>query len=218
VRDARPETRLLWVRHAQARGERGIGPETPLSELGRRQAQALADAMRESTRADVLYTSPFRRAVETAATLARALDLEPIEDVRLAEFTLGIEDAMSMAEVAEQRPDLQVWRSEHGPPGGETLGEFTARVASFCEDVVRRHAGGTLLVVAHAGTIDAALRWTVGLPAESPWQHEFELRNASITEVHCWPDGRVPGGAPRYATILRACDDAHLGADLASEG
>ena len=54
-----------------------------------------------------------------------------------------------------------------------------------------------------------------GLPAESSWQHEFDLATASITELAVWPSGRVPGGAPRYTVILRVGDVRHLDARVA---
>lgn len=216
--DARPATRLLWIRHAQAEVGATIHPETPLSPLGRRQARALARALVASDQPDALYTSPFARAWETAETLARALHIEAVVEPRLVEFRIGIEGEMSMTEALEQRPDLQIWRAEQGPPGGETLGAFSARIGRLCEEIVARHAGGRVLLVAHAGTIDAALRWAVGLPAASPWQHEFDLTNASLTEVSCWPEGRVAGGAPRYAVISRVADVSHLGSELTSDG
>lgn len=56
------------------------------------------------------------------------------------------------------------------------------------------HLGERVVAVAHSGTIDAALRWAVGLDPESPWHHDFTLCTGSITELRCWPRGRAPGG------------------------
>jgi broad specificity phosphatase PhoE len=75
---------------------------------------------------------------------------------------------------------------------------------------VERHPGERVAVVSHAGTIDATLRWALGLAPASPWQHEFEVANASITELEFWPNGRVRGGASRYAVLRRVGDVAHL--------
>ena len=72
------------------------------------------------------------------------------------------------------------------------------------------------MVVSHAGTIDATLRWALGITPDTPWQHEFELANASITELEFWPRGRIRGGASRYAVLRRVGDVTHLG-DLVSE-
>ncbi len=103
-----------------------------------------------------------------------------------------------------------------GGANGETFGEFSARVAAFCDEIVQSHLSDRIVVIAHAGTIDAAIRWPVGLTPASPWQHEFDLANGSITELEFWPQGRVPGGAPRYAVLRCVGDVAHLG-DLISD-
>jgi broad specificity phosphatase PhoE len=89
-------------------------------------------------------------------------------------------------------------------------------VAEACEEIAARHGGERVAIFAHAGTIDAALRWALGIAPGKPWQHEFDLSNASISEVVFWPRGRVRGGAPRYAFLKRIADRAHLGG-LSSE-
>lgn len=99
-------------------------------------------------------------------------------------------------------------------PDGESLGECSARVAACCDDLALRYPGGRIAVVCHAGTIDAALRWALGIPPESPWGHEFEIGNAAISEIEFWPRSRVPHGAPRYAHLRRIGDSGHLGEAL----
>lgn len=200
---------LLLIRHGQARAHDGsYGPDTPLSELGRTQAEKLAHALSNDNPPTVAYTSPFLRALETAKPLCKLLSLEPVVDARLVEFELG---TVSLYE-AQQRPDLVFWQPDHsGVEGGETLEIFSLRVAAFCAEVAERHQGDRVAIFAHAGTIDAAIRWSVGLPPTSPWQHEFDLTNASITEIVVWPRGRVPGGAPRYSFLRRIADVSHLG-------
>jgi broad specificity phosphatase PhoE len=114
--------------------------------------------------------------------------------------------------LVKQRPDLAIWRPEHRGTDGVTLREFSARIAAFCDEIVSKHLGERVAVISHAGTIDAALRWALGITPTVPWMHEFEcLANASITEIEFWPNGRVKGGAPRYAAFRRVGDVAHLG-------
>lgn len=207
-------TTLLLIRHAQARSSDGFyGQSTPLSELGRLQAAALAAALVAGTPPSVVYTSSLPRAQETAAPLCVRLNLKSIVDTRLAEFELGT----ASLESTLRRPDLLIWRPDHrGVENGETLSEFSARVAAFCEEVVERHPGELVAVVSHSGTIDAAIRWSLGLTPSSAWQHEFDLSTGSITEIEFWPRGRVRGGAPRYAVLRRIGDVSHMG-DLISQ-
>jgi len=209
-----PATLLFLIRHGQARaGDGSYGPNTPLSERGRAQAEKIADAWMGKVPPNVVYTSPYPRAVETSAPLCQRLGLKAVIDPRLAEFEMGTQP---LAE-AEERPDLLLWHPDHrGVEGGETLREFSVRAGAFCEKVVKRHGGQQVVLFTHAGTIDAILRWLLGISPTSPWQHEFDLGNASITEAHYWPQGRVRGGAPRYAFLRRVADTTHLG-DLASD-
>jgi probable phosphoglycerate mutase len=207
--DSSDSTTLILVRHGQARaGDGSYGRETPLSDLGRLQAAAVAHELAARAPPAAVYSSPLPRAVQTATPLCARLDLKAVVDPRLAELELG----SGSLELAQQKPDLVIWRPEHrGVENGETLGEFSARVAAFCDETVGRHLGQRVAVVAHSGTIDAVVRWSLGLTPASPWQHELALANASISEVELWPHGRVPGGAPRYAVLRRVGDVTHLG-------
>lgn len=200
-------TTLLLIRHGQARaaGTSLLGRETPLSELGRQQAAAVARAI-SGDRIAAVYTSPLPRAVETASLLCEQLGLMPILEPRLIEFEMG-----SLAiEAILARPDLAIWRPDDRAADGESLRAFSARIAEACQLIAERHVGGCAILVAHAGTVDAALRWSLGLTSTAPWQHEFNLANGSITEIEFWPRGRVAGGAPRYAVIRRVGDLLHL--------
>jgi probable phosphoglycerate mutase len=210
VADECQSTTLILIRHGQARSSDGsYDHETPLSDLGRRQADAVAVRLASEPSFAAVYTSPYARAVQTALPLCDKLGIEPNVDQRLREFELG---EMSVPEFVESRPDLLVWQPDHkGKPDGGTLGEFAARLAGFAGEIAERHLGERVVIVAHAGTIDAVIRWAIGLPASSPWQHEVDLANGSITEIEYWPRGRVPGGAPRYAVLVRVGDTAHLG-------
>ena len=76
--------------------------------------------------------------------------------------------------------------------------------------MAEKHLGHDLIVITHAGVIDAAMRWCVGLPSDAPWIHDFPLSNGSLTEVEYWPQGRVDGGAPRYSAVVRIGDVTHL--------
>jgi broad specificity phosphatase PhoE len=94
---------------------------------------------------------------------------------------------------------------------GVTLYAFGQRIGMFCDEIAARYTGERVAVVSHAGTIDAAVRWALGIGADSPWQHELEVQHASITEVEFWPRGRIIGGSPRYAVLRRLGHTAHLG-------
>lgn len=207
-------TVLLFVRHGRARSaDRRYGNRTPLDRFGREQARAVAAAFGADEMPTAVYTSPYPRAVATAEPLCGRRGIAPVVEARLAEFELP---PAGLREV-RRRPDLVLWRPcQRGAPGGETLAQFSGRMAGLCEDVARRHLGTSVALFTHSGVIDAALRWSVGLGADGPWQHDFDIATASVTEIEVWPDGRVTGGAPRYCGIRRVGDVRHLG-NLVSE-
>ena len=203
------------IRHGQAsfgKSNALYGPTAPLTDLGRRQVAALASELAAAGPIDALYTSPFARAAETAGLLSDRLGLEPVADPRLAEFELE----GSTIETVKKRLDLLVWRPEHKSASGESLAEFCTRVGNFCEEVAGRHVGQRVAVVSHGGTIGAKMRWFLGIGPRAPWEHDFDVPNASVTELEYWPLGRMPGGAPRFTSLLRIGDVRHL-AGLATD-
>src|SRR5262245_46355081 len=130
---------LNFVRHGQARADDGLyGPDTPLSELGQRQARALANHFEKIKTFTAVYTSPLPRAVETANPLCAALGLQAIVDSRLREFEMRT----APIEAVEKRPDLVLWQPHHcGFENGEALSEFCVRVGDFCDEIATRHLG-----------------------------------------------------------------------------
>jgi probable phosphoglycerate mutase len=200
-----PSTRLLLVRHAHHDLTTDDGP---LTEVGLGQVDALSRALRHSGH-DVCVSSPLRRATATASAISEAVRI--VQD--LEEFRFG-PSAPSIQEVTEQRIDLTLWRPDDGLPGGETLGQFQARVASLLQLLVASHLGHSVLAVTHAGVIDAALRWAYGLAPIAEWSTEALVANASITELEHWPYGRQRGGAVEFTLLRRVGDVSHLASEL----
>ncbi len=192
----RPCTRLLLIRHAQHDTASSDGG---LTVLGREQAARLAGALP----AAAALSSPARRSRETAA-IAGA---ESTVVDGLAEFHFG--PGWDAAAAVAERADLDLWRPEHGPRGGETIGAFQERVGETVERIVAAHPAAVLCFT-HAGVIDASLRWAFGLGSEDPWQTEAFAPNASVTELEVWLRGIRPAGAPRHVTVRRVGDVSHL--------
>ena len=205
--------RLLLVRHAQARNVAGTSyDDASLSALGREQGDALARACAER-RPSALFASPAARAQQTAALIAAAAGLRARVDERLIEYRFGsiTDPGLTLEQLRERRDDLLVWHPDRKlAADGETLRAFGLRVAATLEEIVARHRTESVVVVAHAGSIDAALRWAIGIDPGSPVMHDFPIANASVTELIHWPCGRVAGGAPRYTEFVSIGSVAHL--------
>lgn len=177
-----------------------------LSPLGRRQAEALRDRLRATAEisADVLYASGFKRAIETAETIAPGLgDLPVLIDEAFGEHDPGPDcDGMTYDDFVEAHgsPD---WESDPWSitfPGGETIAAFHHRIGRALNDLVLRHPEETVVVACHGGVVDAVLR--MALKAPSTGVFEVHTLNTSLTELI-----RVRPGRWR---LVRYNDVAHL--------
>jgi len=171
---------LLLIRHAlPTRVELIEGPaDPPLSELGARQAEALAAWLADEP-IDAIYTSPLRRAVETAAPLAEATGLGPVVDEDLAEYDRHASEYIPMEELrAEGGERWEQAIADWSLGGSEMETWFDAAVAAV-ERVVTAHPGQTVAIVAHGGVVNAYLAHVLGLGK----QLFFEPAYTSISRV-----------------------------------
>lgn len=166
--------RLTLVRHgATAWNENGRfqgWADVPLSERGREQADRLR-ARLAGVSWDRVIASDLGRAMETARRIAPDRPLET--DARLRELHFGAWDGLTWDACVARDGDLvRRWVDDPDavpPPEGETAAVFAARVGAALDALP---AEGSALVVAHAGTIHAALaRWL-----EVPLRRTFALK------------------------------------------
>lgn len=200
-------TELWLVRHGDA-VHHHTGqlpwPEAPLSEEGQRQARALAARFRGIERIDGIFSSPLRRAWETALRIAEALRLPAVADEALREMDFGEAGGLTIEEFRERWPELYpVWedrnRLDFRWPGGESRAEFAARAVRAMEALVGAHAGRRIVVVAHTGILCGYLAHLFAGSARR-WR-EFLLRPASVSCVQVGADG---------ARLLLRDDVSHL--------
>ncbi len=150
------ETRLVLIRHGETdwnvEGRYQGQADPPLNERGRIQAHRLIDELRPLG-IQVLYSSPLRRAWETAVILAQGLKVPLYLEPRLKEIHQGEWQGMLVEDIRRRYPDLfQRW--EQTPwdvrvPGGETLEEVQQRVYEAIDEIVKRHQGQTIGIVTH---------------------------------------------------------------------
>lgn len=184
--------RLLMLRHGQTQANvelRLAGwTDTPLNEVGIRQARAIALRLAGEGRVNAIYASPLERARMTAQAVADALGGHPIiERPALRERNFGIFENMPIPGLAEAYPEMAAAWAERGakdwgPPEGETPHEFRSRILDELHAIVERHQGEeSVLVVTHGGVISVALAaWLLGDP--SLWR-EYIVNNCSLTEL-----------------------------------
>jgi 2,3-bisphosphoglycerate-dependent phosphoglycerate mutase len=176
--------RALWlVRHGEstwnARGlVQGQAPGPRLTARGAEQAGEVARLL--AGRPVVgLWTSDLRRATETAQAVARAVDVVPVQDVRLRERCFGKVEGAPLAELQPRHSGIaghRVVDADAAPPGGESVRQLCRRVAGFLDELAAWEpppaegppepgAGGTgsgagrgdVVLVVHGGVVRAAL-------------------------------------------------------------
>jgi probable phosphoglycerate mutase len=149
---------LLLIRHARPlRAHGGDGPADPaLSPLGQRQAGALADWLAAEP-LDAIYSSPLRRARETAAPLATRLGLEVRVDDRVREYDADAVEYIPMEDLKAAGDP----RWNEVPPA---LPEFRERVIAGIEHLVQAHPSERIAVVCHGGVVNVYVAWVVRTP------------------------------------------------------
>jgi probable phosphoglycerate mutase len=158
-------TRLVVWRHGNTdwnAGHRVQGQtDVPLNELGHRQAADAAELLLR-LRPDVLVASDLRRAADTAAALATRAELPVRYDERLRERYFGAWQGLTMAEVAQTRPEEHArWAAGADDIGGdiETLEDLGKRVADALRETAEHTPpGGTAVIATHG----AAARQGIG--------------------------------------------------------
>jgi alpha-ribazole phosphatase len=176
--------RLILARHAQVDPQytgRFLGStDAPLSQLGMRQAGALAQSL-PLDQSTPLFVSPMRRAIETAEHLDHNAETDP--DLREIDF--GQWEGRSFDEIRASDKDNKIdgWSNfdpEFSFPDGESLGAFVARIARAA-DRLASNTSDTVVVITHGGVIRTMICHLLGLDPRNYLL--FDVKPASITTL-----------------------------------
>ncbi len=116
----------------------------------------------EDTSIDVLYSSPMRRAVETAAPLSQNKALTPQLREGVAEFDRKASQYIPVEQL--KRDDYESWqRLMRGETMGVDFEQFHAGVVSTLDEIISAHPGQTVAVTCHGGVINAWTAHVLGL-------------------------------------------------------
>lgn len=220
--------RLWLVRHAESAGNVANAAallngrheldlaardmDVPLSSLGEQQATALGGWWRSvDPPPDVVWCSPYRRALDTARLATEAAGVHPtiVCDERLREREFGVLDRLTKAGIEARHPDQAAARAFlgkfwHRPPGGESWADVAARVRSLVVDLRLDHAGQGVVVVAHQAVIWVCRYVLEGLTEEQVLAADRaeEIENAAVTTYE--------GDGERVPSLVSFNDVGHL--------
>jgi broad specificity phosphatase PhoE len=180
---SRVATTLVLVRHGETdwnRERRFQGrADLPLNEAGRGQARELAERLHGEP-VSALYTSPLRRASETAEILAErfGLQVQPLD--ALLEIDVGAWEGLTIDEVRATYPERADadWRS--GWEDGETYEELSKRVVPALVALGAKHEGEQVLAVTHAGPLRAAIAASLRLSYDDARPLIGRLENCAV--------------------------------------
>ena len=182
--------RLLLVRHGETERNRegrvlGHGAQS-LTDEGRRPAVALARALsRESI--TTIYSSPLKRAVETAEVIGDKLGLPVQVAADLAEVDAGALDGLNSGEMRTGYPDfMALWDRDPGSavmPGGESLAQVQQRAWRSVQSFLGEHPEANVVAVSHNFTIGTLVCKALGLPLASFRHVRVDLGSISVGEL-----------------------------------
>jgi len=185
-----------WNKEGRYQGRQ----QSPLSELGIRQAQALADAVAAGTpRIERIVSSPLIRCVNTAQQSADRLGLSVEIDDRLIEIGHGDWEKRLRDEIMQSEPEAWYkWKNKPTEIVFST-GDSMQKVAERWRDFASQHFSAPTLVVTHDAVVRAAIVAAEGRSLDDMWNVKME--NAAYVrfdaEAETW-------------RIIDPCVNAHL--------
>lgn len=179
-------TRIYVVRHGTTllnrenryRGRRDV----PLDQGGWDDAWSAARRL-EGITFDAVYTSPLRRARDTARIIADVADIATVEDFAgFVNLDYGAWEGLTTDEASERDPELFRKYQEYGDgarcPDGEVLVDAARRMHHSLCLIASLHPGRSVAAVSHAATVRLAISDVTDGP-RSQWRKA--LPNGSIT-------------------------------------
>lgn len=223
------EFELYLIRHGQSEtnvnpDNMGQTPDVPLTKLGKYQAERLRERFtKELTTFDFVYSSPYKRALNTAEIAVGDTHPTIIKSPRLREYDAGNWTGSSRKETITTDINLKMGYLNHHfqPPGGESLSQVERRASEWLEDCILYHpemqrasaeakAEGKLLKIAafsHGMTIKTLLHHIMGFDKNFTWK--VSIYNTSITRLSFGPVGWGLGTINDIGHLLPLEDDIY---------
>jgi probable phosphoglycerate mutase len=205
------KTRLIFVRHAEAEGNKirkfHGWTDSGITEKGHLQAQRVAERLKD-VEMDILYSSSLARTLQTAEYISVVKGLPIHRTDKLKEINGGDWEGQSWTELQEKWPESHdTWENrphEHKMPNGESMQEFQERLVAEVMQIIRANEGKTVCIVTHGTAIRALI---------------CHFRACSLEEMVnvAWCDNTaitiMDYEEPYFTTVVEG-DATHLGSDL----
>lgn len=181
------ETTVYIIRHGETDANASLTwqgqLDTELNAVGHRQAAAVARRL-SAVQFRAVYTSDLKRALVTAEAIAGSHGLPVQLAPGLRELHIGRWQGLRYDAARDQDPELyaQLMADPINTrrPGGESWADLLSRVAAAFGDIAAAHAGETICIVGHGGTIRALLADALGLSFDTTRRLATDNTSVSI--------------------------------------
>lgn len=174
--------RLIILRHGETewnRKERFRGlADLSLTERGLQQARAAAERI-APLKPQFIYSSPLKRALQTASAVGSSLGLPVFTEEGLRDVDYGLWQGLSLGETYQKfRKDYFQWL--HSPekvgfPQGESLSLVHERVKDVLKNLDKRHEEESVLLVTHKVVCKILVLTLLGLELSHFWQIQMDV-------------------------------------------
>lgn len=181
--------RIILVRHGETDWNKekriqGGASDPPLNEEGRQQAASLAFRLSQD-KIQAIYSSPLKRTLDTARTIARPHQLAVGIEPSLREIAAGDLEGITVAELGKRFSELLTLDAPGElpkAPGGESLPEVQKRAWRTVQRLAQKHPDGALVLVSHYFVILTIICSVLKLPLSQIGR--LRLGNGSISIIN----------------------------------
>ncbi|MGM0500950.1 MAG: alpha-ribazole phosphatase [Bacillota bacterium] len=158
-----------WNKESRFQGNKNI----KLNQTGIAQAKKLATRLAD-IEIDAIYSSTLDRSNKTAQIVAKKHDLEVDVKADLQEINFGVWEGLTFKQIESKYQDeFKLWKSnpaKNKPAEGESLTDVQDRVFNTIDELLVKHQGQTILIVAHGGVNRVLISNFLGMPLDKCWR------------------------------------------------
>jgi broad specificity phosphatase PhoE len=180
-------TEIILVRHGET--EWNVGEifrgriDIELNETGVKQAELLAEYL-QNVKIEAVYSSPLKRALRTAETIAGYHRIKIEISPGLIDFDYGEWQRLTHREVKDKYEELYIKWMNHPEkvrmPFGESLDDVRSRATDVINEITARGYESTVVLVAHRVVNKVLICSLLGLDNSHFWN--IRQDNCGITE------------------------------------
>ena len=174
------ETEWNIEKRLQGRGD------SPLTKYGIQRAKELRDRIKNID-IDVIYSSPIKRALNTANILRGNKNIDIVTDDRLMEMCFGDYEGKKIDIIQKENPNWDIKLIMQGnveicAPNGENLKEVRERISKLMNKIIAENMGKSILIVTHGITLKALMYYFKDKDVNSEVMGQATLTKINIDE------------------------------------